>query len=138
MSTSSSALKISISFNVFLVLALLAMVGLLIRQGWLKATIQGARPCGTVVTLLEDTRIVSAEAPAIVLPKGTVLQESTPQGAATLGKISDRQYLLTIKTEDGEFSKNRPYEKAESWVAPYVFAATGLRASRRGDSQQEP
>lgn len=127
MSTSSSALKISVAFNIFLVLALLAMAGLFIRQEWSNAVARDARPCGAVVTLQEETRIVSPNAPAIVLPKGTVLQESTPQGAATLGKISDRQYLLTIKTEDVQFSKNRPYEKAESWVAPYVFAATGPR-----------
>lgn len=124
MKTEGSALPISIALNVILLLALLAMTALSIWQGLEAASAQDARPRGAVVTLQADARIVSAEAPTILLPKGTVLQESTPQGAATLGKIYDRQYLLTIRTEDPNFNKTSPHIKAADWAVPYVFAAT--------------
>jgi hypothetical protein len=123
MTIRSSVLKISLTLNAVLLLALLALGFLYIRDGFVSGQALDARPRGAVITLQEDTRIVSTDAPAIVLPKGTVLQESTPQGAATLGKIYDRQYLLMIKTEDASFSKNRPTEKASTWADPYVFAA---------------
>lgn len=116
--------KVSLLLNVLLFLALLILGALYIRQGWLASSALDARPHGAIVTLQADTRIVSARAPTILLPQGTILQESTPQGAATLGKISERQYLLTIRTDNLEFTKNRPTEKAPGWEAPYTFAAS--------------
>jgi hypothetical protein len=123
-STRNGALRISLAVNALLFVALLALGAWYMWREWVNAQVRDARPKGAIVTLHAETRIVSPDAPTILLPKGTILQESTPQGAATLGKITDRQYLLTIKTEDGQFTKNRPYERSANWAEPYTFAAS--------------
>lgn len=118
------SLEVSVGLNVLLGVAVVGLGVLLLWREWRLGGEIDARPKGVVIKLAKDMRIVGAGVPAIQLPAGTILQESTPQGAATLGKISHREYMLTIKTEDFEFSKNSPTERVREWVEPYTFAAS--------------
>ena len=118
------SLRISLGLNVLLSVAVLGLGALLLWQYWETALITDARPKGAVVSLPTDTRIVSSNAPTIYLPKGTILQESTPQGLATLGKSHDRVYLLPIRTDNSQFTTNHPSEKSTGWITPYIFAAS--------------
>jgi hypothetical protein len=114
----------SLALNLILLAAVTGLLSLLVWQSCVAAELIDARPRGAVISLPRDIKIISSNAPAIVLPTGTVLQESTPQGAATLGKIYDRQYILTIRTDNAQFSTNQPYQKSTEWITTYTFSAS--------------
>ena len=116
------SLRISLAANIILLLGFLGLGALFVWQLWENAQKVDARPMGAVITLDADTRIVSGDAPTIYLPAGTILQESTPQGAATLGKIDHREYIMTIRTDNFQFTKNHPTVKNSEWITPYMFA----------------
>ncbi len=118
------SLRLSLLLNAILLLCVIGLSALFVWRSWETAQIIDARPKGAVLSLPEDTRIISSDAPTIHLPAGTIIQESTPQGAATLGKIYDREYILTIRTDNRSFTTNQPYQKATEWVIPYTFAAS--------------
>lgn len=116
--------RLSLALNALLLVAVLGLAAILVWRDWEAAQEIDARPKGAVVTLSDATGLISSEAPPFILPAGTILQESTPQGAATLGKISHREYILTIRTDEFQFTTNQPYQKSAEWVAPYTFAAS--------------
>jgi len=120
----SFAHRLSIALNALLLVTVVGLGALLLWRSWETAQAIDARPRGAVVSLPRDVRIVSGEAPTINLPAGTILQESTPQGAATLGKISHREYILTIRTDDFQFTTNQPYQRSDQWITPYMFWAS--------------
>jgi hypothetical protein len=120
----SSAIKISLKISLVLNLMLL-VVGLICGGMFLRYYIEtsaalDARPKGEIVALSTAIRATMGNGvSAIELPAGTILQESTPQGAATLGKIGDREYLLILKTDNFQFSTNLPYSTNSTWSEPY-------------------
>lgn len=113
---------ISILLNVGFILLFIVAGVLFIVYDFHKQGLVDARPKGEIFTLNEE-RVILSKGVAVTLPAGTMLQESTPQGAATLGKISHREYLLVFSTDRDGLSTNSPYAKAEGWMEPYTLAA---------------
>ncbi len=115
-------LRFSIILNCLLLPALIASV---LWQSWLLASCRDGRPAGPSLTLQHDYPIYDASSGALsfTLPRGTRLQESTPQGAATLGKTHGREYLVILHSDDSDF--HPPDQRKElGWVSPYRFDVT--------------
>lgn len=117
------------------VLAALLVVSVVLnlRQAWRAAELHDRRPAEALFRsrydLLLSTRGTDARE-GLSLPAGVILQESTPRGAATLGKRYAREFLLIIRTEDpgaGALEEAR-LPTPEHFEAPYTFEAdTGHR-----------
>ena len=138
MSSREISLKISLLLNIILVVALLGGTTYFLVRSFQAATQMDGRPKGALIALRSAREIVGRDGTTFVLPAGTILQESTPQGAATLGKISHREYLLVIATEDFDFSTNRPTEKRSDWMEPYTFGGGSMNKEYHSHENPSP
>lgn len=114
-------LRISIALNVLLLILLAGVLFLWMRREVQVLYYAQARPQGALLTIPADTAVYpsGSDCPAFTLPKGTILQESTPHGLATLGKTHDREYLLLIRSPGFDFPTNRAVEAQPCWTIPY-------------------
>lgn len=106
---------------VFIVCLISGGVTFLVREFY-AANERDQRPKGTIFSLNADRKLISATGTTITLPAGTIIQESTPQGAATLGKSHEREYLLLFTSIDQKITTNSPYAKSSDWMPPYTLA----------------
>jgi hypothetical protein len=114
-------LRISLILNVLLFIALITLGAFTLWRDWLFAEYRDGRPQGETVILSHDY-LIHGPPGSITLPKGTILQESTPHGASTLGKVSGREFILVIHSEDSVFT---PHSNSKgSWMSPYSFDLT--------------
>jgi len=114
-------LRFSILLNIALLLLLLIAGVFILWREWLFVSYRDGRPQGPLLTLQHESP-VAGPGVTFFLPKGTVLQESTPHGAATLGKSDGREFILILHTDDESFI---PYSQEEDlgWMVPYRFRA---------------
>jgi len=117
--------QISIGLNIVLLLCLTGGFFYFLYYSFRTQSELDARPKGSILTLPKEQKIISGDS-IITLPSGTILQESTPQGAATLGKIPHREYVLVISTKDFNFSTNSPSTKLDTWMNPYQLTQPSL------------
>lgn len=108
--------------NIALLLLLLIAGVFILWREWLFASYRDGRPQGPSLTLQHESP-VAGPGVTFFLPKGTVLQESTPHGAATLGKIQGREFILVLHADDDSFVPHSQ-EADLGWMEPYHFRAT--------------
>ena len=111
-----TTLRISLVLNAVLLVGL----GVALWQLLLLVTYRDARPEGPPFILQHDLSVQDGARTAFVLPAGTRLQESIPQGMATLGKHYGMEYVLLIHSDRSDLPP--PDTRKElGWIEPYHF-----------------
>ncbi len=110
------ALRLSLALNVVLLVAL----GIALWQLLMLVTYRDARPEGPPLILEHDLSIHDGARTAFVLPAGTRLQQSTPQGMATLGKNYGAEYIILIHSDSPDLPPPDTH-KEQGWMEPYHF-----------------
>jgi hypothetical protein len=89
---------------VFLVLLLIGSAILNLNLSMRLAEARDRRPAGDTFALKQDMPVYLQDTSKVAfsLPRGTLLQESSPIGMATLGKFVDQEFLLTLKVNGAE------------------------------------
>lgn len=129
-------LRLSLIANALLALGLLALGVICLRQNWLFSSYRDGRPQGSLYTLPADYPVFERIDGNLVftLPKGTVLQESTPHGVATLGKTEGKEFILVIKSSLPYTPATRQ-EKELGWMDHYRFETLNQRAQKAEPSR---
>ena len=119
----NTAFRVSLVGNAILLASICVLAIYSIRQYLESQEYIDRRPRGAIIKT--DTKLnvfyTRTGQPAFALPKGTILQESTPGGISTLGKFTDREYLLTIKSSSFSFTDNSISDRSETWSDGYTF-----------------
>jgi hypothetical protein len=115
--------------TISLALLLLVETVILLSFMWHYQTYTNGRPQGLEIRLSKDYPVfgLKSSIPVFTLPSGTVVQDSTPYGAATLGKGHDPEYLLMIRSQKPvNFDPDHPgidpdHPSLNDWSDNYSF-----------------
>ena len=115
------SLRFSLLLNAILALAFVAALLFALWQDWCLASYKDGRPQGSLIVLTKDQPVFERINGSVVftLPKGTTLQESTPHGAATLGKVNHYEYILVIHSDESYHGQTAG--ESTGWMDQYRF-----------------
>lgn len=116
-------LSISVALNVLLFVVLLSLAVFCVYREVVCRYRMDSRPRGEPLALPRALPVYreGTSEQVFILPAGTVLQESTPQGLANFWQVKNREFLLIIKS-DLDFSATTYTETVRWWVpTPYHF-----------------
>ena len=111
-----------------LLLALAIIEAVLLLNVWLNYNFyRTGRPQGIEITLAKSLPVYpqNSSSAAFLLPAGTVVQSSTPDGLSTLGKRYGFEYLLIIHSKT-ELEGSHTTNETNQWVEKYSFSESDL------------